>query len=125
VERAEQDAVLADGDGMPLPARQHLDAGAHLLDPRRADEDGLDRLGADAVEVEIGLEALELAAECVAAGPLIGPSRPSRSIALVIVVLSPPGMTRASSPSRSLGARTSTASAPSSSSIRRWAAKSP
>src|SRR4051794_4737247 len=55
----------------------------------------------------------------------IAGSRPSRSIALVIVVLSPPGMTRPSKPSIAPGVRTSTGSAPSDASISAWAAKSP
>src|SRR5512132_723593 len=54
-----------------------------------------------------------------------GSARPSRSIPSVIVVDSPPGITSASSPSRSRGTRTSRGSAPSSRSSRPWASKSP
>src|SRR5215218_8207470 len=50
---------------------------------------------------------------------------PSRAIPSVIVVDSPPGITRPSRPSRSAGTRTSRTSAPSSRSIRACAAKPP
>src|ERR1044072_7314485 len=55
----------------------------------------------------------------------IGPPSPADSIPLTIVVLSPPGITRPSRPSRSSGVRTSHASAPSSRSIAACASKPP
>jgi len=48
--------------------RQHLHPVAAALDPGGADEDGPQRLVADALDLEVGLEALQLAAEGVAAG---------------------------------------------------------
>src|SRR6266511_3377691 len=60
---------------MPLPSRddapavdpcQHLDLFAGRLQERRADEDGVQRLLAERRNVQIGLEAVELAAEGVA-----------------------------------------------------------
>src|SRR3954449_1284944 len=56
---------------------------------------------------------------------LMAGSRPSRSIAFVIVVLSPPGMTRPSRSSSCWDVRTSIGSASSDRSISAWAAKSP
>src|SRR5260221_3287717 len=52
-------------------------------------------------------------------------SSPADSIPLTIVVLSPPGITRPSRPSRSAGTRTAFTSAPSSRSIARCASKPP
>ncbi len=54
-----------------------------------------------------------------------GSASPSRSTPSVIVVDSPPGMTRPSSPSRSAGTRTSRTSAPSARSTFTWASKPP
>jgi hypothetical protein len=53
---------------MPLVGGQDLDAVAVALDPGGADEDRAQRLLADSPDLEIGLEALQLAAEGVAAG---------------------------------------------------------
>ena len=147
--------ALADRDRMSLPLRQDFDVGRVILDPGGADEDRADRLGPDARDRKLRLEALELTSEGVTAGVArragrggrdrrrssprrcrrsappapwkleIGPASPSRSIALVIVVLSPPGMTRPSSPSSSAGIRTSSVSALSRRSFSRWAAKPP
>src|SRR5688572_21010920 len=61
----------------------------------------------------------------VAANSRSGSPRPSRSIPSVIVVDSPPGITRPSRPSSPAGVRTSRTSAPSPRSIRAWAWKSP
>src|SRR3954469_16399376 len=54
-----------------------------------------------------------------------GSARPSRSMPSVIVVDSPPGITRPSSPSRSAGVRTMRASDPSRIRTPAWASKSP
>src|SRR5215211_3436699 len=54
-----------------------------------------------------------------------GPASPSRSMPSVMVVDSPPGITRPSRPSRSAAVRTSRASAPSRPSRPAWASKSP
>jgi hypothetical protein len=51
-----------------LVGGQHLDPGAAPLDPGGADEDRPQRLLADPLDLEIGLEALQLAAEGVAPG---------------------------------------------------------
>src|SRR4051812_38268670 len=61
---------------------------------------------------------------CSACSVIAG-SRPSRSIAFVIVVLSPPGITSPSRSTSPCGVRTSTGSAPSEASISACAAKSP
>jgi hypothetical protein len=47
---------------------EHLHPGPLPLDPGRADEDRPQRLVADPIDLEIGLEALQLPAEGVAAG---------------------------------------------------------
>src|SRR5262249_13288591 len=56
MERSHEDTTLAREHGMPVDLRQHLDLGACVLDPRRADEDGAHRLGL-ALDVEVCLEA--------------------------------------------------------------------
>ena len=65
MERGDEEAPLAREHRMPVVLGQHLDAGPDLLDPRRADEDGLDPLAAG--ELEVGLERGDLAAEGVPA----------------------------------------------------------
>jgi len=52
---------------VPLIARQHLHPGPAALDPGGADEDRAQRLLADSLDFEVGLEALQLTAEGVAA----------------------------------------------------------
>jgi hypothetical protein len=53
---------------VPLVAGQHLHPLAPGLDPGGADEDSAQRLVADPGDLEVGLEALQLAAEGVAPG---------------------------------------------------------
>src|SRR5436190_22014009 len=66
VKGAEQDTSLAHGDGASVDARQHLDLGAMLLDPRRPDEDGAQRVRAQALDLKLRLEARDLTPEGVA-----------------------------------------------------------
>ena len=68
VEGAGEHAALADRHRVALVGGQHLDPGAVPLDPGRADEDRAQRLVADPLDLEVGLEALQLAAEGVARG---------------------------------------------------------
>jgi hypothetical protein len=68
VEGASQHAAFADRHRVPLVASQHLDAGAVALNPGGADEDRPQRLVADPLDSEVGLEALQLPAEGVAPG---------------------------------------------------------
>ena len=65
VERGDEEPPLAREHRVPVVLGQHLDAGADLVDPRRADEHGLDRLAAR--ELELGLERRHLPAERVPA----------------------------------------------------------
>ncbi len=60
-------AAVADRDRVAVVAGQNLDAGPVALDPGGADEDRAQRLVADPLDLEVGLEALQLAAEGVAA----------------------------------------------------------
>ena len=78
-----QQVALPRGHDVPVVRGEHLDALADRLDPRRADEDAAERL-VEAVEVEVGLEAVDLAAVGVAAHRdvhqaerLAGPAAPS------------------------------------------------
>ena len=138
VKRAGEDPAVTDRHRMAVDGREDLYAVAVGLDPGRADEDRPQRVRADAGQLQVGLEARDLGPERVAAngrvdsprwsrsqtiipaqGPrmgrpsaawarIAGPS-PSRSIAFVIVVDSPPGITRASRSASSSAVRTSTA----------------
>ena len=67
VEGGGEDAALADRDRVALVGGEHLHAGPVALDPGRADEDRAQRLVADPLDLEVGLEALQLATEGVAA----------------------------------------------------------
>ncbi len=67
MECAGEHAALADNHRVAVVAREHLDLGPVPLDPRGADEHRAQRLGAEPVDLELGLEALQLAAEGVAA----------------------------------------------------------
>ncbi len=147
---------LADGDGVPLELGEHRDAVAGVVHPRSADEHAVQRAALDPLQFQVGLEAatcrpkaLRLAvmsssprwsrssiiqaAHAPSTGvpaptsSRSGSASPSRSIPSVIVVDSPPGITRASRPAeaRHAGVRTSRASAPRPSIIRAWASKSP
>ena len=128
-----EDVALADRHRVAVDLGQHLDALPALVYPRRADEHRAQRAAAEAVHVHVGLEALHLAAERVAAGADVeqaevvavehdqagagaerrrarratrsrsGSASPSRSMPSVIVVDSPPGITSPSSPSSSAG----------------------
>src|SRR5690242_8590299 len=71
VEGREHDTALPDEHRMPLPLCQHLDVGADVLDPRRADEHAVQRRLL-AGELELGLEARDLAPERVPAHDHVG-----------------------------------------------------
>src|SRR5450830_1612154 len=58
--------ALAGGDDAALAGGEHLDPGPGALDPRRADEHGAERRGADACDRQVRLEAADLAPEGVA-----------------------------------------------------------
>src|SRR3954447_12286918 len=64
MEGSNQNPPLPRQHRMAVDLGEHLDVGAGGLDPRRADEDGAQRLLA-AADVEIGLKALHLTAERV------------------------------------------------------------
>ena len=79
VERRDQDAALARRAPAGRRARRAPRPGAGLLDPRRADEDAAQRLVV-ALELEVGLEARDLAPVRVAATTMsTSPSRADRS----------------------------------------------
>ena len=65
VEGGRHDAALAHEHGVILVPGEHLDGRSHRLDPRRPDEHAVERR-VEAVDVEIGLEAVELAPVAVA-----------------------------------------------------------
>ena len=65
MEGGRHDAALADEHGVILVPGQHLDGRADGLHPRGPDEHAVERL-VEALDVEIGLEAVELAAVAVA-----------------------------------------------------------
>ena len=67
VEGAGEHAFAADGHRMPVVGGEHLDTRPVPTHPGSADEDRAQRLVADALDREVGLEALQLAAEGVAA----------------------------------------------------------
>src|SRR5207247_5212458 len=60
VERGDDDAALAQQNGLTVQLREHLDRRPHLADPGRADEDSSQRLGV-ACQGEVRLEACHLA----------------------------------------------------------------
>lgn len=68
VESRGEDAPLADRDRVPVVAGQDLDPRPVALHPGGADEDRTQRLVADPLDLEVGLETLQLAAEGVATG---------------------------------------------------------
>ena len=68
VKRDGQHVSLSDRDGMVVDAPEHLDAGAMLCNPRRADEHGVDWPAIHARYVEVGFERVQLASERVTAG---------------------------------------------------------
>ena len=59
----------------PSTSREDLDLGAVLGDPRRPDEDASQRAALDAVALEVGLEAADLAPEGVALGAHVHDAR--------------------------------------------------
>src|SRR5947209_7118195 len=67
MERRDEQPALAGENGVAVDLGEHLDVGARLREPRRADEDSAQRLVAVA-DVQIGLEAVHLATEGVALG---------------------------------------------------------
>src|SRR3954453_2854215 len=64
VERRDEVAPLAREHRPAVDLAEHLHLGPEVLDPRRADEDRADRL-VRALDVQIGLEGCDLAAERV------------------------------------------------------------
>ena len=66
VEGAGEHAAFADRHRVPVVGGEHLHLRAVALDPGRPDEDGAQRLVADSLDLQIGLEALQLAPEGVA-----------------------------------------------------------
>src|SRR5579859_7270128 len=64
MERGDEHTALPREHRMSVHFREHLDVGAGVLDPRRADEDSAHRLAE--ADVEVGLEAAHLAPERVA-----------------------------------------------------------
>src|SRR5690348_4113464 len=67
VERGHEHRALAAHDGTAVDIGQHLDIGADPLDDRCTYENGVDGTAVDAPDVEVGLEAVNLTAEGVAA----------------------------------------------------------
>src|SRR5438094_6093395 len=69
MERRDEDAAVPREHRVAVHHRQHLDSGACVLDPGRTDEDAAQRLVSVAPRriqhLEVGLEALDLAPECV------------------------------------------------------------
>src|SRR6478736_9405877 len=53
---------------MAVELREHLDVRPHVLEPRRADEDGAKR-SLSIRNIKVRLEAVHLAAECVSSRP--------------------------------------------------------
>jgi hypothetical protein len=66
VEGRRQHRSFADRDRVALVASQDFGPGPAALDPRGADKDRAQRLVADSLHLEVGLKALQLAAEGVA-----------------------------------------------------------
>src|SRR5450759_2736391 len=66
MERRDEHPALAGGDDVALAGGEHLDPGPGALDPRRTDEHGAERRGADACDRQVRLEAADLAPEGVA-----------------------------------------------------------
>ena len=67
VERGRQQRTLSDEHGLAVDGREHVHACARAFDDRRADEHRVERAVVDPVDVEIALEAVDLAAERIAA----------------------------------------------------------
>src|SRR5690349_10444093 len=70
VEGRDEESSLARQHRMTVDLREHLDLRPRLLEPRRADEDGPQRLVA-VLDVEVGFEAPHLATERVAPGAVV------------------------------------------------------
>src|SRR5436309_2474091 len=75
VEGRDEEPAVAGQHRMAVDLREHLDVWPRLLEPRRADEDGAQRLVAVPTAVsehlQVGLEAAHLPAERVAARPVV------------------------------------------------------
>src|SRR5260221_8152791 len=68
MERCGHESILRRGnDRAVLQLREDLDVGTDRFDERRADEDRMERLGAEGGHVEIRLERIELPAEGITA----------------------------------------------------------
>src|SRR3954452_22207184 len=70
MEGGDEEPSLARQHRMAVDLREHLDVGPCLLEPRRADEDGAQRLLAVS-DVEVSLETPHLPAERVASRPVV------------------------------------------------------
>src|SRR6187551_1283537 len=67
MERRREHVPLAHrDDAAVIETRQDVDVGAGRLDDRGADEDGMDRRRAEDIDLEVGLEGVELTAEGIA-----------------------------------------------------------
>src|SRR5437762_10400753 len=64
MERGDEEAPLSREHRVALHRREHVDLRPDVLDPRRTDEDRVDRLRLP-LDVEVGLEARDLTAERV------------------------------------------------------------
>src|SRR3546814_5496584 len=66
VEGGDDDVALPAEHGVGIDRREHLDAGPRALDEGSPDEHGSERIAVDPVDLEVGLERVDLAAEGVA-----------------------------------------------------------
>ena len=63
MERSGEDVVLAHEDRVTVDGGEDLHFGSDLLDPRRSNEHGMDRIAWNAINVEVGLERVDLPPE--------------------------------------------------------------
>src|SRR3546814_19817509 len=66
VEGGDDDVALPAEHGVGIDRREHLDAGPRALDEGSPDEHGAERIAVDPVDLEVGLERFDLAADGVA-----------------------------------------------------------
>src|SRR5690349_8876523 len=66
MERRGEQRALPDRDGVAVDGGEHLHPGTDALDPRRSDEDGVERLLAEPGHGQVGLERVHLPPERVA-----------------------------------------------------------
>src|SRR3546814_8644145 len=66
VEGGDDDVALPAEHGVGIDRREHLDAGPRALDEGSPDEHGSERIAVDPVDLEVGTERDDLAAEGVA-----------------------------------------------------------